>query len=95
MKKMSKLMALLLVVMMVLMLIPVSTFAAEEVVEEPTLVVLEVEGAPVDEVLNTAVETPAAETPAVETPAAWLNQWQQRRQWKRQLLKPQLLMHRL
>ncbi|MEL7660683.1 hypothetical protein [Acetobacterium wieringae] len=70
MKKMSKLMALLLVVMMVLMLIPVSTFAAEEVVEEPTLVVLEVEGAPVDEVLNTAVETPAAETPAVETPAA-------------------------
>ena len=46
MKKMSKLMALLLVVMMVLMLVPVSAFA-EEVVEEPTLVVLEVEGAPV------------------------------------------------
>ncbi|MEO1814170.1 MAG: hypothetical protein ABGU93_01095 [Acetobacterium sp.] len=70
MKKMSKLMALLLVVMMVLMLVPVSAFAAEEVVEEPTLVVLEVEGAPVDEVLNTAVETPAAETPVVEEPAA-------------------------
>ncbi|WP_026395605.1 hypothetical protein [Acetobacterium malicum] len=70
MKKMSKLMALLLVVVMVLMLVPVSAFAAEEVVEEPTLVVLEVEGAPVDEVLNTAVETPVVETPAVEAPAA-------------------------
>ncbi len=69
MKKMSKLMALLLVVVMVLMLVPVSTFAAEEVVEEPTLVVLEVEGAPVDEVLNTAVETPAVEEPVVEEPA--------------------------
>ncbi|MBP8031569.1 MAG: hypothetical protein KAY70_03595 [Acetobacterium sp.] len=67
MKKMSKLMALLLVVMMVLMLVPVSAFA-EEVVEEPTLVVLEVEGAPVDEVLNTAVETPVVETPVVEEP---------------------------
>ena len=53
--------------MMVLMLVPVSAFA-EEVVEEPTLVVLEVEGAPVDEVLNTAVETPVVETPVVETP---------------------------
>lgn len=69
MKKMSKLMALLLVVMMVLMLVPVSAFA-EEVVEEPTLVVLEVEGAPVDEVLNTAVETPVVEAPAVAEPAA-------------------------
>jgi diacylglycerol kinase len=68
-KKMSKLMALLLVVVMVLMLVPVSAFAAEEVVEEPTLVVLEVEGAPVDEVLNTAVETPAVEEPVVEEPA--------------------------
>ena len=67
MKKMSKLMALLLVVMMVLMLVPVSAFA-EEVVEEPTLVVLEVEGAPVDEVLNTAVETPVVEAPAVAEP---------------------------
>lgn len=70
MKKMSKLMALLLVVVMVLMLVPVSAFAAEEVVEEPTLVVLKVEGAPVDEVLNTAVETPVVEAPAVEEPAA-------------------------
>lgn len=73
MKKMSKLMALLLVVVMVLMLVPVSAFAEEEVVEEPTLVVLEVEGAPVDEVLNTAVETPVeepvVEAPAVEAPA--------------------------
>jgi len=69
-KKMSKLMALLLVVVMVLMLVPVSAFAAEEVVEEPTLVVLEVEGAPVDEVLNTAVETPVVEEPVVEEPAA-------------------------
>ena len=68
MKKMSKLMALLLVVMRVLMLVPVSAFA-EEVVEEPTLVVLEVEGAPVDEVLNTAVETPVVEAPAVAEPA--------------------------
>ena len=69
MKKMSKLMALLLVVVMVLMLVPVSTFAAEEVVEEPTLVVLAVEGAPVDESLTTAIETPVAEAPAVEAPA--------------------------
>lgn len=70
MKKMSKLMALLLVVVMVLMLVPVSTFAAEEVVvEEPTLVVLAVEGAPVDGTLTTAVETPAVVAPAVETPA--------------------------
>ncbi|PKM46783.1 MAG: hypothetical protein CVV01_05510, partial [Firmicutes bacterium HGW-Firmicutes-6] len=60
MKKMSKLMALLLVVVMVLMLVPVSAFAAEEVVEEPTLVVLEVEGAPV---------VPVAEAPAIETAA--------------------------
>lgn len=68
MKKMSKMMALLLVVVMVLMLVPVSAFAAEEVVVEPTLVVLEVEGAPVDEVLNTAVETPVVEAPAVVEP---------------------------
>jgi len=68
-KKMSKLMALLLVMVMVLMLVPVSAFATEEVVEEPTLVVLEVEGAPVDEVLNTAVETPVVEAPVVEEPA--------------------------
>jgi len=67
-KKMSKMMALLLVVVMVLMLVPVSAFAAEEVVVEPTLVVLEVEGAPVDEVLNTAVETPVVEAPAVVEP---------------------------
>ncbi|WP_414732575.1 hypothetical protein [Acetobacterium carbinolicum] len=65
MKKMSKLMALLLVVVMVLMLVPASAFA-EEVVEEPTLVVLEVEGAPVDEVLNTAVEEPVVEEPVAE-----------------------------
>lgn len=69
MKKMSKMMALLLVVVMVLMLVPTSAFA-EEVVEEPTLVVLAVEGAPVDEVLNTAVEEPVAEEPAAEEPAA-------------------------
>ncbi|WP_296557343.1 hypothetical protein [uncultured Acetobacterium sp.] len=69
MKKMSKMMALLLVVVMVLMLVPTSAFA-EEVVEEPTLVVLAVEGAPVDEVLNTAVEEPVAEEPVAEEPAA-------------------------
>jgi hypothetical protein len=51
------------------MLVPVSTFAAEKVaVEEPTLVVLAVEGAPVDGTLTTAVETPVAETPVVEAP---------------------------